>query len=1008
ITIEITESTIGSSFDFMKEQVERFQKLGFPVWMDDFGSGYSSLDVLQSIKFDLIKFDMSFMRKLDAGVGGRIIMSELMRMATALGVDTVCEGVETEAQIRFLKEIGCSKLQGYYYSKPLPFETILSMYRNRDLIENENPAEAEYYESIGRANLFDLGVIAGEKENSLANAFNALPIAVLETGAGKNVYIRSNRSYQNFIKRFFNVDIWKDPDHFEDATGGCRKDFISAVKKRCTNGNPAFFDRQLPDGSIAHFFTRRISVNPLSQNAAFVIAVLSISKPDESATYADIARALAADYYNIYVIDLDSSRYIEYSSQVGDEDLVLERHGGDFFESARKDILIRVYEEDREALLKLFTKENVLRELDSQGVFTAVYRLIDSGRPTYASMKITRMHGGSRIILGVSNVDAQMKQQEEEKKLRQEAISLGRIASLSPNYIALYTVDPASGHYTQYNPSKELKRFGLAQQGEDFFADVITNAPGLIVPEDMGRYLRVLTKNNMMREIRENGLFFQNYRIFLDGKSTPVNLRATLTSEEGREKLLIGVTRDDREDYRRRLEEAYEKARDTSTIYTHIALSLARECTDLFYVNMDTNELIEFHTDDKLGLLTEARRSADFFEGCERDAKIYIHPDDQAAFIHAMTRDYLSKALDKKRIFEMTYRRIKNGRTFYVRMKVSRMEDDKRFIVIAVSDIDEEVRQQRAEKKMKEERVIYARLHAITGSFICVYVVDPKTGRYHEFSSSTDYDKNFSQAKNGADFFSSLRESIQIYSHPEDTSRVLSLLTRDNLLKETKDRGIFTLGYRLMADGKPVHFQLKAAMVTEEEGPRLIVGINNIDTQVKQEEEFEKRLAKAQSLANIDALTGVKNKHAYLEAEVRMDRLIANHRQMPFAIVMLDVNDLKKINDTKGHQAGDQYLRSACRIICEIFKHSPVFRVGGDEFAVISQGIDYECMDERIEEMRLHNEEAMRSEGIVIACGMSRFMHDDCVAPVFKRADDNMYENKSFLKASRPEEDSGS
>ena len=122
ITIEITESIIGSDFDFMKEQIVRFRDLGFPVWMDDFGSGYSSLDVLQSIPFDLIKFDMSFMRKLDEGERGKIILTQMMNMASSLHVDTVCEGVETETQVRFLQKIGCSKMQGYYFGKPAPFE----------------------------------------------------------------------------------------------------------------------------------------------------------------------------------------------------------------------------------------------------------------------------------------------------------------------------------------------------------------------------------------------------------------------------------------------------------------------------------------------------------------------------------------------------------------------------------------------------------------------------------------------------------------------------------------------------------------------------------------------------------------------------------------------------------------------------------------------------------------------------------------------------------------------
>ena len=129
LSIEITESIIGSDFDFMKGEVARFRSLGFPVWMDDFGSGYSSLDVLQSIEFDLLKFDMSFLRKFDEGERGKVILADLMRMASALGVDTICEGVETEEQYKFLKSIGCSKLQGYYFGRPVTKEQILERLR---------------------------------------------------------------------------------------------------------------------------------------------------------------------------------------------------------------------------------------------------------------------------------------------------------------------------------------------------------------------------------------------------------------------------------------------------------------------------------------------------------------------------------------------------------------------------------------------------------------------------------------------------------------------------------------------------------------------------------------------------------------------------------------------------------------------------------------------------------------------------------------------------------------
>jgi len=460
------------------------------------------------------------------------------------------------------------------------------------------------------------------------------------------------------------------------------------------------------------------------------------------------------------------------------------------------------------------------------------------------------------------------------------------------------------------------------------------------------------------------------------------------------------VINDEKEDYRRKLEEAYKKERSTGTIFAHIALSLAKEYTDLFYVNMVTDEYTEYHADEESGALTEVRHGEDFFESCKREVKLYVHPEDNAAFVKAMDRHFLTETLDRANVFEMTYRRIKGGDPFYVRMKVSRMKDDDRYIVIGVTDIDEQMKQRRAEERMKEERAVYDRLHTLTGNFIAIYVVEPETDRYRETGATDDY-KRLWQAKEGENFFETSRESAYSVIYSEDVNLFLSVFTKENVMAEIERSGIFSLTYRLNMEGKPNYVQLKAAMAQEREGRRLIVGINDVDVQVRQEEEYGKRLAQARKQANIDALTGVKNRHAYLETEARMDDQIKEGSQPPFAVVILDINDLKKVNDTAGHQAGDQYLRDACKIICDTFKHSPVFRIGGDEFAVISQGRDYLCMEELLEKMGDHNKIAHRDGGVVIACGMARFENDECVAPVFERADHSMYENKNVLKAVR-------
>ncbi len=544
ITIEITESIIGRDFEFMKEQIERFRSLGFPVWMDDFGSGYSSLDVLQSIRFDLIKFDMSFMARLDESDAGKIVLTEMLRMTNALGLDSICEGVETKEQVDFLKEIGCSKLQGFYFSKPLPFDDVSRMHKDNTMIRAENPEESAYYESIGRVNLFDLGVVGSVDEKSLHGTFNNIPIAILEVNGNDVRSIRSNRSYQEFARRFLDLDIFKWKGDLSKPSDKYDPTFMQSLKKCRDNGTPLFFDEKMADDSLIHSFVRLIDVNPRTGACAIVAAILSVSEPRDVTTFADIAGALASDYYNIYVIDLDTNEYIEYSLKSGNEEMSLKRHGGDFFESARRDTLTRIYIDDQQHFLDLFTKENVLKEIEIQGVFTTTYRLVDTGSPVYVNMKITKMANRNRLILGVSIIDAHMKQLEEERKLRQERISLGRIAALSPDYIVLYLIDPKTDHYTQYNPSKEFATLDLATQGDDFFKDVVLDAPKAIAREDMENHLRIMSKENVLAQIEKNGYLIYSYRLHLEGRYVPATLKATMVEENDGKKIILGVTLD--------------------------------------------------------------------------------------------------------------------------------------------------------------------------------------------------------------------------------------------------------------------------------------------------------------------------------------------------------------------------------------------------------------------------------------------------------------------------------
>ena len=131
--IEITESVVMHNEEYMKFMIRSLHDAGYQVWMDDFGSGYSSLNLLKDFEFDTFKIDMRFLS--DMGKKSLIIISSILYMAKEIGIHTVAEGVETEEQHRFLKLAGCERMQGYYFGRPDPMENWLSSIVRKNGVE---------------------------------------------------------------------------------------------------------------------------------------------------------------------------------------------------------------------------------------------------------------------------------------------------------------------------------------------------------------------------------------------------------------------------------------------------------------------------------------------------------------------------------------------------------------------------------------------------------------------------------------------------------------------------------------------------------------------------------------------------------------------------------------------------------------------------------------------------------------------------------------------------------
>lgn len=150
ICVEVTESAIADDPDMIRFEISKFQNGGFEVLMDDFGSGYSSLNALKDYPVDEIKFDMVFLKHINERAK-RIVMSAVS-MAKKLNIHTLAEGVETKEHVEFLRQIGCEKMQGFFFSPPLPYDEMIEVMKLKGC-EKETREERAFYEEVGKIDL---------------------------------------------------------------------------------------------------------------------------------------------------------------------------------------------------------------------------------------------------------------------------------------------------------------------------------------------------------------------------------------------------------------------------------------------------------------------------------------------------------------------------------------------------------------------------------------------------------------------------------------------------------------------------------------------------------------------------------------------------------------------------------------------------------------------------------------------------------------------------------------
>ncbi|MBR5635484.1 MAG: EAL domain-containing protein [Pseudobutyrivibrio sp.] len=294
--LEVTESALMDNPQFIMEQISKLRQNGFTVWMDDFGSGYSSLNVLKNYEFDLVKIDMDFLGQFETTENGKIILRHVVSMIKNLGVHTLVEGVETQEQFDFMTSIGCELIQGYLIGRPMPYFEGLDCIKKAGRIL-ENYEERYFYDELGKIDIL--------RQNPLQNIENsendhALPLAivVIEKGVWSLKY--ANADFIATMELFGYKDTadielmlneehtrWLQYNHFIDICEHSKKEQITESMDYISNGR------------IVNMRVRHVGESVEGERDAYLVSYRLLSRFN-STNYDEKIDAVSRSMFSLY------------------------------------------------------------------------------------------------------------------------------------------------------------------------------------------------------------------------------------------------------------------------------------------------------------------------------------------------------------------------------------------------------------------------------------------------------------------------------------------------------------------------------------------------------------------------------------------------------------------------------------------------------------------------------------------------------------------------------------
>ena len=568
--------------------------------------------------------------------------------------------------------------------------------------------------------------------------------------------------------------------------------------------------------------------------------------------------------------------------------------------------------------------------------------------------------------------------------------------SLLVDYTSVYYVNAVTNEYCWYSVNSEFHSLNLEQGGEDFFKNIKEDCKKVVCEEDQHLFLEGFKKETLLSAVEKGGMFSIEYRLMINGVPTWHALRIIRGLEEASDYIILGVINIDTE--HRRREEEKETARQKE-IYNQITSSLAAQYDTLYYIDLETNQYVEISATDEYKKLNVPATGNDFFADSRRTSKVYVHPDDVQGVISLHYKDTMLKNLKHRNSFSKAWRLVIGDQVKHIR-HTEIMANDGKHLIVCIENIDDEVKAQLELSETKQKSTTYTQIaESLAAQYDLIYYVNAETGYYKEFATHKIYGELEIQEE-GEDFFAAAEKNADRVIFPEDRQRIKLFLNKDNLITQLETNRRLPQDYRMVVgNGEPQYTRMNVSWSSDK--THFIICIENREEFVKKEMEQLQALSMANETARRDSLTGIRNLTAFQEFYAGLQKDVDEKTIENYGIAICDLNDLKLVNDTQGHKAGDEYIKDACRLICRLFAHCPVFRVGGDEFIIVIKESDYKDRNDLVAAFRRQIEDNVRiGSGPVIALGLADYMPstDTSVEEVMKRADSRMYEDKTRLK----------